>query len=339
MTTAILLLLVLAVALLVALLVRRPAGSAESHLLQQQLVEVRGRLDALAAAQQELPRALADGRAAQAQADGEQLRTLADLRERLAQLLEATRRVESVGATVAEVQQLLKVPKLRGTLGETWLEELLRQVLPEPLFTLQYAFRSGERVDAVIRLGERLVPVDAKFPLEACQRMLQAEGDAAARERREFRRSLRARVDEIAAKYIRPDEGTYEFALMYVPAENVYYEAVVRGEDLADDGSVVGYALQKKVIPVSPNTFYAYLAAILHGLRGLEVEARAREILEELGALALDFGRFQRAYELVGTHLGNAQRQYEEAERAGARIVERFEKLREAGGEKVMGDG
>jgi len=338
-TTAILLLLVLAVALLVALLVRRPAGSAESHLLQQQLVEVRGRLDALAAAQQELPRALADGRAAQAQADGEQLRTLADLRERLAQLLEATRRVESVGATVAEVQQLLKVPKLRGTLGETWLEELLRQVLPEPLFTLQYAFRSGERVDAVIRLGERLVPVDAKFPLEACQRMLQAEGDAAARERREFRRSLRARVDEIAAKYIRPDEGTYEFALMYVPAENVYYEAVVRGEDLADDGSVVGYALQKKVIPVSPNTFYAYLAAILHGLRGLEVEARAREILEELGALALDFGRFQRAYELVGTHLGNAQRQYEEAERAGARIVERFEKLREAGGEKVMGDG
>lgn len=339
MTTAILILLLVAVALLLALLVRRPAGSAESQLLQQQLVELRGRLDALAAAQQEVPRALADGRAAQAQADGEQLRTLGDLRDRLAQLLEATRRVESVGATVAEVQALLKVPKLRGTLGETWLEELLRQVLPAPLFTMQYAFRSGERVDAVIRIGERLVPVDAKFPLEACQRMLQAEGDAAVRERREFRRSLRARVDEIAAKYIRPDEGTYEFALMYVPAENVYYEAVVRGEDLAGDASVVGYALERKVIPVSPNTFYAYLAAILHGLRGLEVEARTREILEAMGGLAVEFERFQRAYELVGTHLGNSLRQYEEAERVGGRILEKFESLRGAGGRQVIGDG
>jgi len=338
-TTAILVLLVLVVALLLVLLLRRPAGSAESQLLQQQIVEVRGRLDALAAAQQELPRALADGRAAQAEADGAQLRTLADLRDRLAQLAEATRRVEEVGGTVAEVQQLLKVPKLRGTLGETWLEELLRQVLPAPLFTMQYPFRSGERVDAVIRIGERLVPVDAKFPLEACQRMLQAEGDGAVRERREFRRSLRARVDEIAAKYIRPDEGTYEFALMYVPAENVYYEAVVRGEDLSDEGSVVGYALERKVIPVSPNTFYAYLAAIVHGLRGLEVEARTREILEALGALALEFGKFERAYELVGTHLGNALRQYEEAERLGARIVERFERLRGAGGGKAMSDG
>ena len=339
MTTAILILVALVLALLVVLVLRRPAGGAEVPLLQQQLVEVRGRLEVLAAAQQDLPRALADGRAAQAQADGEQLRTLADLRDRLAQLLEATRRVESVGATVAEVQALLKVPKLRGTLGETWLEELLRQVLPAPLFTMQYAFRSGERVDAVIRIGDRLVPVDAKFPLEACQRMLAAEGEAAVRERREFRRSLRARVDEIAARYIRPDEGTYEFALMYVPAENVYYEAVVRGEDLADDASVVGYALERKVIPVSPNTFYAYLAAVLHGLRGLEVEARAREILEALGGLAQDFAKFQRAHELVGSHLANAVRQYDEAARVSERIVERFDRLREAGGGKAIGDG
>ena len=339
MTTAILILVALVLALLVVLVLRRPAGGAEVPLLQQQLVEVRGRLEVLAAAQQDLPRALADGRAAQAQADGEQLRTLADLRDRLAQLLEATRRVESVGATVAEVQALLKVPKLRGTLGETWLEELLRQVLPAPLFTMQYAFRSGERVDAVIRIGDRLVPVDAKFPLEACQRMLAAEGEAAVRERREFRRSLRARVDEIAARYIRPDEGTYEFALMYVPAENVYYEAVVRGEDLADDASVVGYALERKVIPVSPNTFYAYLAAVLHGLRGLEVEARAREILEALGGLAQDFAKFQRAHELVGSHLANAVRQYDEAVRVSERIVERFDRLREAGGGKAIGDG
>ena len=331
MNVAILILAAVAVVLLLLLLYRRPGGVAGAQLLQQQLVEMRGRLEALAATQQELPRALADGRAAQAEADGHQLRTLADLRDRLAQLGEATRRVEAVGASVAEVQALLKVPKLRGTLGEVWLEELLRQVLPEPLYTMQYAFRSGERVDAVLRIGDRLVPVDAKFPLEACQRMLAAEGDAAQRERREFRRSLKARVDEIAGKYIRPDEGTYEFALMYVPAENVYYEAVVRGEELESGESVVGYALARKVLLVSPNTFYAYLAAVLHGLRGLEVGARAKEILESLGALSQDFGRFQRSFELVGTHLANAQRQYEEAGKQGERIVERFERVRGVG--------
>ena len=331
MNVAILILLAVAVVLLLLLLYRRPGGVAGAQLLQQQLVEVRGRLDALASAQQELPRALADGRAAQAEAVGDQLRTLADLRDRLAQLAEATRRVEAVGATVAEVQTLLKVPKLRGTLGEVWLEELLRQVFPESLYTMQYGFRSGERVDAVLRIGDRLVPVDAKFPLEACQRMLAAEGDAAQRERHEFRRSLKARVDEIAAKYIRPDEGTYEFALMYVPAENVYYEAVVRGEELESGESVVGYALARKVIPVSPNTFYAYLAVVLHGLRGLKVEARAKEILESLGGLSQDFGKFLRAFELVAKHLQNAQGQYAEAERMGARIVERFERVRGAG--------
>ena len=333
MNTAILALLVAAVALLLILLLRRPPAGPESQLLQQQLVEVRGRLDTLAAAQQDVPRALADGSAARARTDAEQLRTLADLRDRLAQLIEATRRVESVGTTVTEVQALLKVPKLRGTLGEIWLEELLRQVLPGSLFEMQHAYRSGERVDAVVRVGERLVPVDAKFPLEACQRMLAAEGDAADRERREFRRSLKARIDEIASRYIRPEEGTYEFALMYVPAESVYYEAVVRGEEIESGESVVGYALSRKVIPVSPNTFYAYLAVVLQGLRGLEVEARAREILDALGGLSQEFARFQRAFELVGKHLRNADGQYEEAERLSGRIADRFERIAETEGE------
>jgi DNA recombination protein RmuC len=331
MTLAIVILLGLVLALVLVLVLRPPADAAATQLLQQQLVEVRGRLEALAVSQQDLPRALADGRAAQAEAVADQLRTLGDLRDRLAQLAEATRRVEAVGTSVAEVQALLKVPRLRGTLGEVWLEELLRQVFPSGLYQMQYGFRSGERVDAVIRVADHLVPVDAKFPLEACQRMLASEGEAAARERREFRRSLKARVDEIAAKYIRPDEGTFEFALMYVPAEAVYYEAVIRGEDQQDEGSVVAYALAHKVIPVSPNTLYAYLAAIVHGLRGLAVEAQAKEILEALGGLAQEFAKFQRAFEVVGRHLANARGQYEEAERARARIADAFERLRGTG--------
>jgi len=198
----------------------------------------------------------------------DQTRALRDVHERLGALGEATKRLETMGTAVTEVQQLLQVPKLRGTLGEVWLEELLRQILPGSHYQMQHVFRSGERVDAALRVGDRLVPVDAKFPLEACQRLLGATGAEAEREARAFARSLKERIDEIADKYIRPDEGTYDFALMYIPAENVYYEAVLRAEDPGDAKSVLGHALRRRVIPVSPHTFYAYLLVICTGSRG-----------------------------------------------------------------------
>src|SRR5260370_25873266 len=168
--------LVLAV-LLLAVVLRRPAGERGASLIQQQLIELRTRFEQLVAAHQEAPKALAEGSA-------EQARVLHDVRDRLGQLGEATRRLETRGETVSEVQQLLQVPKFRGTIGELWLEELLEQVLPASHYEMQHPFRSGERVDAVLKLGDRLVPVDAKFPLEACQRMLAAQGPDPERERR-----------------------------------------------------------------------------------------------------------------------------------------------------------
>src|SRR5213593_4285505 len=246
MPPAVVIAIVILVALLVVVLLRRP-GERTAGLIQQQLIELRARFDQLVAAQQAVPRALADGSA-------EQARVLHDVRERLGQLGEVAKRLETMGETVSEVQHLLQVPRLRGTIGEVWLEELLRQILPGH-YEMQYQFRSGERVDAVLKLGQRLVPVDAKFPLEACQRMLAATGRDAEQERarRAFRGSLKDRIDEIAEKYIRPDEGTYEFALMYIPAENVYYEAVMRGEDPDDGKSVLSHAMSRSVIPVSPH--------------------------------------------------------------------------------------
>jgi DNA recombination protein RmuC len=261
----------------------------------------------------------------------DQTRVLSDVRERLGALAEVTRRLEAMGASVTEVQQLLQVPKLRGTLGEIWLEELLRQILPASHFEMQHAFRSGERVDAVLKLGDRLVAVDAKFPLEACQRMLAARGADAERERRAFARSLRDRIDEIADKYIRPDEGTYEFALMYIPAENVYYEAVLRAEDPEDAKSVLGHAMRRRVIPVSPHTFYAYLLVILHGLKGMQVERHAREIAERLGGLRQHLDTFWAAFQTIGAHLSNAQKKFDESERLASRVRDRFERI--AGGE------
>jgi DNA recombination protein RmuC len=307
-------------ALLVVVLLRRPGSERAVDLIQQQLIELRARFDQLVAAQQEVPKALAQGSAAQAS-------LLSDVRERLGALGEATRRLETVGATVTEVQQLLQVPKLRGTIGEIWLEELLRQILPGSHYEMQHTFRSGERVDAALRLGDRLVAVDAKFPLEACQRMLAADGIEAERERRLFARSLKDRIDEIADKYIRPDEGTYDFALMYIPAENVYYEAVLRAEDPEDAKSVLGHAMQRRVIPVSPHTFYAYLLVILHGLKGMQVERQAREIQERLGGLRQQFDAFWAAFATVGAHLANAQKKFEESERHAGRVQDRFDTI------------
>jgi DNA recombination protein RmuC len=212
-----------------------------------------------------------------------------------------------------------------------WLEELLRQILPAAHFRMQHRFASGERVDAVVTLGDRMVPVDAKFPLEACQRMLAAADPAdAERERRAFMRSLRERIDEIADKYIRPDEGTYDFALMYIPAENVYYEALLRAHDPEDGRSILGHALQRRVIPVSPHTFYAYLLVILHGLKGMAVEGRARELHERLGGLRQQLEALWAAFEKVGVHLGNAQKQFDESARHAGRVRNRLEEMTSA---------
>ena len=267
----------------------------------------------------------------------DQTRALRDVHERLGALGEATKRLEQMGTAVTEVQQLLQVPKLRGTIGEVWLEELLRQILPASHYQMQHAFRSGERVDAALRVGGRLVPVDAKFPLEACQRLLGAAGAEAEREARAFARSLKERIDEIADKYIRPDEGTYDFALMYIPAENVYYEAVLRAQDPGDAKSVLGHALRRRVIPVSPHTFYAYLLVILHGLKGMRVEQQAREIQEQLGGLHQQFDAFWTAFQTVGVHLTNAQKRFEESERQAGRVQERFERM--TGVEDAREDG
>lgn len=289
----------------------------------EELREVRRRLDALVDVQRDVPRQVAEGAAIQA-------RSLTDVRERLVEMVEATRRIETVGASVAEVHDLLRVPKLRGTMGEVWLAEALREVLPAGTFETEYTFRTGERVDAIVRLQDRLIPIDAKFPMDAYQRLRQARGDDLARARRAFERSVRARVDEIADKYIRPDEGTFEFALMYIPAEGVFAEATVAGGTA--DESIGSYAHARNVFLVSPNTLYAYLSALAHGLRGLAVEQHAREILELLGGLRQAFNRFGESFARMGRHLEHAIKQHDEAARLLDDINRRLDRITDTPG-------
>ena len=150
----------------------------------------------------------------------------------LGKLGEVTQRVFDIGKDIAGLEQILRSPKVRGGLGESFLEGLLGQMLPREHYDLQHTFATGDRVDAVVRIGGRLVPIDAKFPLENFRRLLdETDEDKRRALRRAFGRDVKARVDEIAKRYILPDEGTFDFALMYIPAENVYYEIIVK-----DDG-------------------------------------------------------------------------------------------------------
>jgi DNA recombination protein RmuC len=253
-----------------------------------------------------------------------------ELKGQLGQVAEMATRMEALGREIDELQGILKAPKLRGNLGESSLEEFFRQVLPPGFWEMQHRFRDGQTVDAVIKLRGHLVPVDAKFPLESFQRLLAAEDDTARKTaRKEFERSVKGRIDEIADKYIRPGEGTFEFALMFIPAENVYYEVIIKDESLGEGGSLLAYASSRRVVPVSPNSFYAYLSTIVTGLKGMQVEAQAREIQASLGQLQTDFGRLAEVFRLVGTHIGNAQKKYEEAERLTGKFEDRLQAVTE----------
>jgi DNA recombination protein RmuC len=258
-------------------------------------------------------------------------KVVGDVQGSLGTLQEATRRVAEIGREIQGLEQVLKSPKMRGGLGETLLERVLDEMLPREHWMTQHGFRSGEKVDAAIRIGERIVPVDAKFPLENFRRMLGEADEAQRRQyRRVFARDVKARVDEIAKKYILPDEGTYDFALMYVPAENVYYEIAVRPEEVGEE-PITTYALSRRVVPVSPNSIFAYLQVIVLGLKGLRIEANARRIQEDLARLGGDVAKLRQPLATLGRHLGNAQKQYEDAQRELDRLETKLDEIARKG--------
>lgn len=243
-------------------------------------------------------------------------KVIGEVKENIGKLSKASEQIYEVGKNIASLQEILRPPKLRGGLGEQFLGELLSQILPPQFFTLQYMFLSGERVDAVVRLGERLVPIDSKFPLDNFKRVIECKTEE---ERKAFQkifyRDVRKHIDDIASKYIVPNEGTYDFALLYIPAENVYYETITKDDAFGEEKGVLNYALRKKVIPVSPNSFYAYLQVIVLGLKGLKIEEHAVEIQTLLAGLGKDMKAFQEDFQLVGKHLSNAMNKFEDARR------------------------
>lgn len=231
----------------------------------------------------------------------------------LSGLESAQERIFEVGKDILELQDILKAPKLRGGLGEFFLEDFLRQILPRNNFQTQFAFSTGEKVDAVIKFGSGIVPVDSKFPMENFKKYITETGDNKKKFKAVFAKDVKKHINDIAHKYIRPDEGTFEFALMYIPAENIYYETIIRDEELGDEKSILNYALANRVIPVSPNSFYAYLQAIVMGLKGLQIEESARLMYGHLERLKSDLTRFKEDFDTLGNHLKNARNKYDDA--------------------------
>ncbi len=242
--------------------------------------------------------------------------TLGDVKKDLGKMEEVTREVLEKAKDISSLEGLLRAPKFRGGIGELFLGDLLAQILSPSHYDLQYKFKSGDKVDAIIRIGGNIVPIDSKFPLENFNRYVKEE-ESKEKEalRKKFLSDVKKHIDEIASKYILPDEGTYDFALMYVPAENIYYETIIKDENIEEKHSLFSYALQKRVIPVSPNSFFAYLQVVVLGLKGLRIEKSALKIFQALARLQGDLGRFKGDFQVLGSHLVNAKSKFDEAEK------------------------
>jgi DNA recombination protein RmuC len=251
-------------------------------------------------------------------------KTTSAIHLQLGQLGQANAEILARANDLKKLEQALRPPKARGGFGELLLANLLRDRLPQDAYELQYGFKTGERVDAVIRV-ERLVPIDAKFPLDNFERLADAEtDDERVLYERAFSRDLKNHVDAIAQRYIRPDEGTYDFALMYLPSEGVYYE-LVGGKT----GALLQYAHDKRVFPVSPTTFTSQLQVIALGLKGMQIEQRAHEVMAYVAQLQGDFTRFRDDFQVVGKHIGNAQSKFAEAEKRLDRLDTKLERAAE----------
>ncbi len=208
---------------------------------------------------------------------------LGEIEHQLGKLTVQTDNIEAVGKNIQSLSDLLRPPKLRGAVGEMLLENILSQILPAAAFETQYRFSNGLRVDAVIRLGDRLLPIDAKFPIEAFQRLQIRPDDASLQ--KDFSRVFRKHVDDIAGKYIQPGEKSTDFAVMYVPAEAVYYQLISQAHQEGFE-----YALSKRVIPSSPGHLYAFLASVaaLHAeisLAGGELSEVSRRVRTGIDSL------------------------------------------------------
>lgn len=222
--------------------------------------------------------------------------------------------LQEIGSQMKGIQEFLQSPKLRGNLGEQVLKDLLEQIVPQNHFNLQYKFQGGDVVDAILKTNQGIVAIDSKFPMENFRKMMQAGEGEKENFERDFKRDIKKHINDISKKYILPDEGTVDFAIMYVPSEAVYYEIVVHQPEILE------YGYQKKVYLVSPNTFYYFLKIVMVGLEGAKIEEAAKKILNALKSIQQESIKFGEELRVLNSHIQNAKS-------AADRVNVKYEKL------------
>lgn len=221
----------------------------------------------------------------------------------ISQLQKNVGEFSEIGRSMKDLQQLLQSPKLRGNLGEHILNDLLAQYFPLDTFALQYSFKNGEKADAIIKTAQGIIPIDAKFPLENFRKMYDTTSEVSKKDsQKAFERDVKKHIGDIERKYIREMEGTVGYALMYVPSEAVYYE-IINNPDIFD------FASAKRILPVSPMSFYAYMKAILMSFEGQKIEQQAKEILIMLNSIKQDYEKVDESLGVLNRHITNAYNQ------------------------------
>lgn len=253
---------------------------------------------------------------------------LGSIRQQLGEVQQAG---HELSVAAKQIEDVLGGAKTRGTLGEVALDRILADTLPRASYETQFRFSTGEVVDAVVRLSDRLLPIDSKFPLDGYRRLLDQGEDC----RKDFANAVRGHAESIAKKYILPGEETLDIALMFVPSEGVYYELLrsVDGKGMPLDE----FCRTRCVVPVSPSTLFAHLKIIFLGLQGMQIEENAKRLLASLSGLKKQMDNFGEVYEKLGTHLRNAQQSYSDADRKLDRARNSLEELAQGGAaEKVL---
>lgn len=253
----------------------------------------------------------------------------------LTQLSENLKQVHTSIQDVSSFQNIFKSPKLRGIWGESSLESSLSQYFSRDTYQLQYYFKSGEAVDAILKLPNELtLPIDSKFNWENFEKMVNADNDISREQyKKVFFSDVKKKIDEIASKYILPSEGTTDLALMYVPAETVYYEIINNIKDV----DLPSYARSKKVFLVSPNTFGLSVSAIMHWVKDIQVSRQTRDIMKRLETVMKDGTKLADDFRRLGKHLSDAKGSYDDSEKRLSLMVDRVQRVVEIDGES--GDG
>lgn len=247
---------------------------------------------------------------------GESAKIIRDVTERLVKLDETNKQVVNFADQLQSLQDILKNPKQRGVLGEYYLETLLKNVLPPGNYQMQYPFKNGEIVDAVVFVKDKIIPIDSKFSLENYNRLVEAR-EPLEKDRLEkvFMNDLKMRIQE-TGKYIRPEEGTMEFAFMFIPHEAIYYDLLVNkiGMVTDDTENLIQRAASKyKVIIVSPTSFLAYLQTVLQGLKAMQIEETAKDIIKRVGELGQHLSKYDQYMMKLGNSLSTSVNAYNTA--------------------------